>query len=139
MANKQVVVRRKGKPHNPGPDNRTPPKPLIPLHPTPALICDKDRTVYHAAWWHQYAGPQLPSQGPLPWQHKNKLDWNLEFWQAARLDQTLLEVFICLAAVKRATIEDSSDVRPYYHHKGKAIALVSEDVNSRSRLTIPTP
>lgn len=133
VAARQMVVRRKSPLHRSQPRTRTAVKPPVLPHPAPALVCDKDRIVYRAAWWHRFAKPQTSDQGAALWKHRNKQEWNLEFWHAARMDETLLEVFICLATTKEAIVRNVQDTRAYYRHKGKAIALVSQDVNSKPK------
>jgi hypothetical protein len=68
--------------------------------PIAALCTDTDRKVYRAAWYHTRS-PQLPhSQARLSWKNQCKLGWNQAFWEFARNDPTLLEIFLSFAAAK---------------------------------------
>lgn len=101
-------------------------------HPTPALVSHEDQIVYRAAWWHCYVHPEFsttPKNVPT-WQEDFKRMWNAGFWEAARQDQTLLEVFISFAAAKEAAVKCLPDAPAYYRHRGKALVLIAEDVNS---------
>jgi hypothetical protein len=102
--------------------------------PTPALVCHEDQLVYRAAQWHAYVHPNFttaPSDLPT-WQKDCKTRWNAGFWEFARVDETLLEVFMAYAAAKEAAVKCLPDAPAYYRHKGKALALLSEDVDSKS-------
>jgi hypothetical protein len=55
--------------------------------------------------------------------------WNAGFWEHARQDETLLEVFMAYAAAKEAAVKRLPDAPAYYRHKGKALTLLSEDVD----------
>jgi hypothetical protein len=108
-------------------------KPLICPQPQPALICHEDQLVYRAAWWHTYVHPDyatIPSHVPN-WQNDCRQRWNAGFWELARLDETLLEVFMTYAAAKEAAVKRLHDAPAYYRHRGKAITLISEDVDGR--------
>lgn len=97
--------------------------------PAPGLINEEHRAIYQAAWWHRYALPGHPPQDQLDWQQKCKNQWNEQLWEIAKVDKTMLEVFMCFAAAKENAVRHSHDTRAYYHHKGKAITLVYQDVN----------
>jgi hypothetical protein len=102
--------------------------------PTPALVCARDQLVFRAAWWHCYTDPRLsePSTDVPDWQQDCKRMWNAGFWQLARLDETLLEVFMGFAAAKEAVIKCLPDAPAYYRHKGKALTLLAKDIDSKS-------
>jgi len=109
-------------------------EPLACPQPTPALVCHEDQLVYRAARWHAYVHPDFttaPSDLPT-WQKDCKLRWNSAFWEFARLDETLLEVFMAYAAAKEAAVKCLNTAPAYYRHRGKALTLLSEDVDSRS-------
>ena len=106
-------------------------RPLVCPQPTPALVCHEDQLVYRAAWWHTYVHPdfmEVPSHVPT-WQIDCKQRWNAGFWEYARLDETLLEVFMTYAAAKEAAVKHLPDAPAYYRHRGKALNLLSEDVD----------
>jgi hypothetical protein len=102
--------------------------------PTPALVRDRDQLVFRAAWWHCYTDPRLsePITDVPGWQQDCKRTWNAGFWQLARLDETLLEVFMGFAAAKEAVIKCLPDAPAYYRHKGKALTLLAKDIESKS-------
>lgn len=105
---------------------------LICPEPTPALVCHKDQLVYRAAWWHSYTLPHFLEEKfkDVPdWQLECKRVWRIGFWEAARLDETLLELFLSLAAAKEAAVKRLKDAPAYYRHKGKALEMLSEDIN----------
>jgi hypothetical protein len=97
--------------------------------PKPGLIDEEHRAIYQAAWWHRYALPGSPPSDRLDWQQKCKNQWNEQLWELAKVDKTMLEVFMCFAAAKQNAVRHSYDTRGYYRHKGRAIALVYQDVN----------
>lgn len=108
-------------------------QPLVCPQPRPALVCHEDQLVYRAAWWHTYVHPDfatIPSHVPT-WQHDCKQIWNAGFWEFARVDETLLEVFMAFAAAKEATVKRLSDAPAFYRHRGKALTLLSEDVDGK--------
>lgn len=108
-------------------------EPLICPEPTPALVCHEDQLVYRAARWHSYIHPDFtttPSDVPS-WQQDCKLRWNAGFWELARVDETLLEVFMAYAAAKEATVKCLPDAPAFYRHRGKALVLLSEDVDGK--------
>lgn len=100
--------------------------------PRKALVSDGDYVIYQSAWWHQHGRPSRQQFQPYGWQQKCKDDWNVGFWQAAQSDRTLLEVFKCFATAKETAVRGLLDNHMYHHHKGKAIALVSKDINSNT-------
>jgi hypothetical protein len=105
--------------------------PLICPQPRPALVCHEDQLVYRAAWWHTYVHPDfatIPSHVPT-WQHDCKQIWNAGFWEYARLDETLLEVFMAYAAAKEAAVKRLPEAPAFYRHRGKALTLLAEDVD----------
>jgi hypothetical protein len=109
-------------------------EPLPCPQPTLALVCQEDQLVYRAAWWHCYVHPDfLTAQADVPrWRLDNKQMLNAGFWEVARQDQTLLEVFMSFAAAKEAAIKCLPDAPAYYRHRGKALTLLAGDVNGRS-------
>jgi hypothetical protein len=109
-------------------------EPLACPQPTPALVCHEDQLVYRAAWWHCYVHPNfLTAQADVPrWRLNNKKMLNAGFWEVARQDETLLEVFMSFAAAKEAAIRSLHDAPAYYRHRGKALKLLADDVNGRS-------
>jgi hypothetical protein len=109
-------------------------EPLACPQPTSALVCHEDQLVYRAAWWHCYVHPDfLTAQADVPrWRLDNKQMLNAGFWEVARQDQTLLEVFMSFAAAKEAAVKSLLDAPAYYRHRGKALKLLADDVNGRS-------
>jgi hypothetical protein len=108
-------------------------QPLVCPQPRPALVCHEDQLVYRAAWWHTYVHPDfatVPSHVPT-WQHDCKQRWNAGFWGFARVDETLLEVFMAYAAAKEAAVKRLPDAPAFYRHRGKALTLLHEDVDGK--------
>ena len=108
-------------------------QPLVCPQPRPALVCHEDPLVYRAAWWHTYVHPDfatVPSHVPT-WQNDCKQRWKTGFWGFARMDETLLEVFMAYAAAKEAAVKRLSDAPAFYRHRGKALTLLSEDVDGK--------
>jgi len=101
--------------------------------PTPTLVRDQDQMVYRAAWWHCYTDPSLstPFADVPDWQQDCKRTWNAAFWQMAKLDETLLEVFMGFAAAKEAAVRCLTDAPAYYRHKGRALTLLAKNINSK--------
>jgi hypothetical protein len=108
-------------------------EPLTCPQPTIALVCHEDQLVYRAAWWHCYVHPDfLTVQADVPrWRLDNKQMLNAGFWEVARQDQTLLEVFMSFAAAKEAAVKCLPDAPACYRHRGKALMLLADDVNGR--------
>lgn len=130
-----TLARRKSAQHDAARAKRALLSRLICPEPAPALVCHKDQLVYRAAWWHSYTLPQLleGTFNDVPdWQLECKRVWRVGFWEVARLDETLLELFLSLAAAKEAAVKRLKDAPAYYRHKGKALEMLSEDVNGLS-------
>lgn len=108
-----------------------------PLHvayyppPVPGLINDEHRSIHNAIWWHRYNAPDPQDPDEMDWLQKCKHEANRLLWDIARVDKTFLEIFMCLSAAKEIVVRESTDTRAYYRHKGRAIALVSQDVNRK--------
>ena len=103
------------------------------LRPREALVREDDRVVHQAAWYHAIS----PDFGDPPcrpnWRNHCKIAWNKAFWEIARSDGTLLEMFIAFAAAKEAAMKRADSSRAYYHHKGKALSLIGHDINRKYR------
>jgi hypothetical protein len=100
--------------------------------PAPGLINDEQRSVYSAVWWHRYHAPGLRDQERLDWQEKCRMYASEILWNVAKSDKTFFEIFMCLSAAKEIVVKESGDTHAYYRHKGKAISLLSQDVNRKS-------
>jgi hypothetical protein len=105
--------------------------------PTPALVLDRDQLVYRAAWWHYHTDPGLstPLANVTDWPQGWKRTWKAAFWKMAKLDETLLEVFMGFAAAKEAGVRCLPNAPAYYRHKGRALTLLAKDINSKVHLT----
>ena len=110
----------------------------LPSAPVAALTFEKDRIVYQAAWWHCYR-PDVTRKGD--WIGSCRHAWNVGFWEFAKTDDTLREIFLSFAAAKEAAVRLSCGSDPdtiklhsraYLNHKGKAIQLVSKDIQGTS-------
>lgn len=131
-AHGKVLARRKSPPREED-ARRILLDPLVCPQPTPALVCHEDQLVYRAAWWHAYVHPDFTTTPPhVPtWQHECRRKWNVGFWDLARVDETLLEVFMTFAAAKEAAVKRLSDAPAFYRHRGKALTLLAEDINGK--------
>lgn len=98
--------------------------------PAPGLTNDQHRSIYRAIWWHRYAAPGPSDE--LDWAGKCRSDLGKILWDVAKTDKTILELFMCFSAAKEIHVKGSSDTRSYYHYKGRAISLLSQDVHRRS-------
>jgi hypothetical protein len=119
----------------PGTVTETPTLARIPS-PKATLVRDDDRVIYQASSWHRYVRPSHQQSRVDGWQQKCKDDWNVSFWQAAQRDNSLLKVFICFAVAKESALTGALKSHAYYHHKGKAMTLVSHDINSNPARSI---
>jgi hypothetical protein len=100
--------------------------------PAPPLIGDEHRDIYNAIWWHRYAPPDLPEPDETHWSQKYRVVASELLWNLATEDKTFFEIFMTITAAKEITVKGSRDLRAYFRHKGRAIAMVSQDVNRKS-------
>lgn len=100
--------------------------------PAPALIDDEHRSIYNAIWWHQYAAVDLPKRDKMDWSQRYRAEASELLWNLATEDKTFFEIFMCFSAAKEIAVKGSRDLRPYFRYKGKAMAMVSQDVNRKS-------
>jgi hypothetical protein len=100
--------------------------------PAPGLIGDDHRNIYNAIWWHRYAPLALPKPDEMDWAQKWRVEANELLWNLATEDKTFFEIFMCFAAAKEIAIKGSTDLRAYFRYKGRAITMVSQDVNRKS-------
>ena len=101
--------------------------------PTPGLANDEHRSIYKALWWHQFSPFDPPEQEAMDWTQKYRIHASGLLEELAKDDATFLEIFMCFSAAKEIALTGSRDLRPYSRHKGRAISLVSRDVNRESR------
>jgi hypothetical protein len=59
-------------------------------------------------------------------------------WNLATEDKTFFEIFMCFSAAKDIAVKGPRDLRPYFRYKGKAIAMVTQDVNRESHTPLKT-
>jgi hypothetical protein len=104
--------------------------------PAPGLINDEDRSIYNAIWWHRYAPLNLPERGKMDWSQKYRLYASELLWNLATEDKTFFEIFMCFSAAKEIAVKGSRDLRAYFRYKGRAIAMVSQDVNRKPHYPI---
>jgi hypothetical protein len=100
--------------------------------PTPGLTNDEHRSIYKALWWHRFSLVDPPEQEAMDWTQKYRVHASELLWELAKDDRTFLEIFMCFSAAKEVALTGSRDLRPYFRHKGKAISMVSRDVNRES-------
>jgi hypothetical protein len=103
-----------------------------PPSPASGLIGDDHRNIYNAIWWHRYAPLDLPERDKMDWSQKYRFESNELLWNLATEDKTFFEIFMCFSAAKEIAVKGSKDLRPYFRYKGRAIAMVSQDVNRKS-------
>lgn len=97
----------------------------------PALILAKDKEIYQAAWWHSLNICQTTQRNG--WIDVCRSQWGQGFWEFARGDGTLREIFLSYAAAKEASVKSLSDSRAYFIHKGRAMRLVAEDLEREGK------
>jgi len=97
--------------------------------PAPGLINEEHRSIYNAIWWHRYTPLSLPERDKMDWRQKYRFEASELLWTLAREDKTFFEIFMCFSAAKEIASKGSRDFRAYLRHKGRAIAMVSRDVN----------
>jgi hypothetical protein len=97
--------------------------------PAPGLINDEHRSIYNAIWWHRYTPLGLPEQDKMDWIQKCRFEASELLWHLAKEDKTFFEIFMCFSAAKEIAVKGSRDLRAYFRHKGRAISMVSQDVN----------
>jgi hypothetical protein len=100
--------------------------------PAPGLINDEHRGIYNAIWWHRYAPLDLPEPDETHWSQKYRTVASELLWKLATEDKTFFEIFMTFAAAKEIAVKGSRNLRPYFRYKGRAIAMVSQDVNRKS-------
>lgn len=101
--------------------------------PAPDLINDEYRSIYNAIWWHRYAAVDIPVRDEMDWSQKYRVEASELLWNLATEDKTFFEIFMCFSAAKEIAVKRSRDLRPYFRYKGKAIAMVLQDVNRKLR------
>jgi hypothetical protein len=97
--------------------------------PTPGLTNDEHRSIYKAIWWHRFSPLELPKQDEMDWTQKYRVHASELLWELARSDKTFLEIFMCFSTAKETALTGSRDLRPYFRHKGRAMSMISRDVN----------
>jgi hypothetical protein len=102
--------------------------------PAPGLISDEYRGIYNAIWWHRYAPLDLPEPDETHWSQKYRTVASELLWKLATEDKTFFEIFMTFSAAKEIAVKGSRDLRAYFRYKGRAIAMVSQDVNRKSLL-----
>jgi hypothetical protein len=100
--------------------------------PTPGLTNDEHRSIYKAIWWHRFSPLELPKQDEMDWTQKYRVHASELLWELARSDKTFLEIFMCYGAAKEIALTGSGDLRLYFRHQGRAISMVSRDVDRES-------
>jgi hypothetical protein len=65
----------------------------------------------------------------MDWTQKYRVHASGLLEELAKDDSTFLEIFMSFSAAKEIALTGSRDLRPYFRHKGRAISLVSRDVN----------
>lgn len=100
--------------------------------PTPGLTNDEHRSIYKAIWWHRFSPVDRPQQEAMDWTQKYRVHASGLLEELAKDDRTFLEIFMCFSAAKEIALTGSRDLRPYFRHKGRAISMVSRDVNRES-------
>jgi len=100
--------------------------------PTPGLTNDEHRSIYKALWWHRFSSFDPPEPEAMDWTQKYRVHASELLWELAKDDKTFLEIFRCFSAAKEIALTGSRDLRPYFRHKGRAISMVSRDVNRES-------
>jgi hypothetical protein len=127
-----LVQRKSSSRKNAVSTKRIPVGPLPCPQPVPALVRDEDQLVYRAAWWHCYVHPDFsaPRLDTPNWQQDGKRKWHAGFWELARLDETVLQLFMSFAAAKEAVVRHLPDAPAHWYHRGKALRLVAEDIES---------
>jgi hypothetical protein len=106
---------------------------LFPLEyhppPTPGLTIHEHRRIYKAIWWHRFSPLGLPKQDEMDWTQRYRFHASELLWELARDHKTFLEIFMCFITAKETALTGSRDLRPYFRHKGRAMSMVSRDVN----------
>jgi hypothetical protein len=100
--------------------------------PTPGLTNDEHRSIYKAIWWHRFSPFDPPEREAMDWTQKYRVHASGLLEELAKDDSTLLEIFMSFSAAKEIVLTGSRDLRPYFRHKGRAISLVSRDLNRES-------
>ena len=101
--------------------------------PTPGLTNDEHGSIYKAIWWHRFSSFDPPEPEAMDWTQKYRVHASELLWELAKDDKTFLEIFMCFSAAKEIALTGSRDLRPYFRHKGRAISMVSRDVNRESQ------
>jgi hypothetical protein len=115
-------------------DLERPPLPLAYYSPppTPGLTNDEHRSIYKAIWWHRFSPFDPPEREAMDWTQKYRVHASGLLEELAKDDSTFLEIFMSFSAAKEIALTGSRDLRPYFRHKGRAISLVSRDLNRES-------
>ncbi|KAK4496539.1 hypothetical protein PRZ48_012519 [Zasmidium cellare] len=105
----------------------------IPLTTTikPALLIPEDNEMYQAAWWHSLNLCQTDQRNG--WIDICRQQWGQGFWEFAKEDGTLREIFLSYAAAKEASVKSLADSREYFVHKGRAMRLVAKDLQKEGK------
>lgn len=105
----------------------------IPLTTTlkPALLIPEEKEMYQAAWWHSLNLCQTDQRNG--WIDVCRSQWGQGFWEFAKEDGTLREIFLSYAAAKEASVKSLADSREYFVHKGRAMRLVAKDLQREGR------
>lgn len=99
---------------------------------TPGLTNDEHRSIHKAIWWHRFSPFDPPEREAMDWTQKYRVHASGLLEELAKDDSTFLEIFMSFSAAKEIALTGSRDLRPYFRHKGRAISLVSRDVNRES-------
>lgn len=97
----------------------------------PSLLIPEDNAIYQAAWWHSLNICQTEQRNG--WIDVCRNQWGQGFWEFAKEDGTLREIFLSYAAAKEAAVKSLSDSRAYFVHKGRAMRLVAKDLRREGR------
>ncbi|KXT08987.1 hypothetical protein AC579_69 [Pseudocercospora musae] len=67
------------------------------------------------------------------WIAECRTTWSQGFWEFAKEDTTLREIFMCFAAAKEAAVRDAAESKFYFAHKGRAMQLIRNDLQSEGK------